>query len=127
MATGAPKGNKKNKLKRATKKAGAPRKKRAVKKTKVAGIIRKELAGRIRPVLDDSAKAFVIDKVTGRDPDQIDPGDRLSSWGYDPQHIDLLADAIDAEHWHNVSISHLEIQACKTIQDVIDLVAKKMS
>ncbi|MGO9328506.1 MAG: hypothetical protein ACLQJ0_10365 [Steroidobacteraceae bacterium] len=118
----------KSKTKTKTKKKGAPAKNREATKLKVGVVTGAGLARRVKRARDDSAKAFAIRMITGRDPSQIDPKDKLAvPWGYDPQHIDLLADAIDAAHWHHVYISHLEIQACTTIQDVIDLVRKKMS
>ena len=116
----------KNVRKAAAKKTAAPKKRAPAKRVRAAEVTDAELAQRVPLARSDSAKAFTIRMVTGRDPSQIDPTNLLSTWGYDAQHIDLLADAIDAAHWHNVYISHLEIEGCTTIQDAINLVASKM-
>jgi hypothetical protein len=76
----------------------------------------------------DSATAFVIKKVTGKnDPADVDTNDRLSVYGYNgPQDLDALAYKINESHWSGVQVSDDEIEKCVTIKDVIKVVSRHM-
>lgn len=90
-------------------------------------VTRRDLTSRIGPARQNSVEAFVISIVTGEDdPSKVDPTDPLTAWGYDDRNIDALADTINKAKWHKVRVTYTEIEQCKTIQKVIDLVAKKV-
>jgi hypothetical protein len=86
-----------------------------------------QLTRRIQAARSNSVDAFVKTIVTGRDPNEIEASDQLSAWGFDDRNIDQLADKINEAHWHKVRVKYAEIERCKTIQDVIDLVAQKVN
>jgi hypothetical protein len=86
-----------------------------------------QLLKRIPKARADSAAAFVIRIVTGKAPQDVDPNDLLSVYGYtDQQKLDGLAYVINKAKWHGVQVSDFEIEKSKTIDDVIKVVSSHM-